>query len=147
MTALDRAKVSDTDPLRLDIAAAIAFPDGSMSASGLRKEAERGRLVISFICGRYYVTLSDIARMVELCRVAVKVQDSNCEAPAATPTAASPIHRSGSSETADTRRARDAALTTARALKKRSPITSRESTSSARGKANVIHLKSRSRTS
>jgi len=39
---LDRVK-PDT-PLRLDFAAAIVFPDGSMTACGLRKEAGRGRL-------------------------------------------------------------------------------------------------------
>jgi hypothetical protein len=32
--------------LRLSMAAALAFPDGSMTASGLRREAARGRLVI-----------------------------------------------------------------------------------------------------
>jgi hypothetical protein len=33
-------------PLRLSVAAAIAFPDGSMTPSGLRREAARGRLVV-----------------------------------------------------------------------------------------------------
>jgi hypothetical protein len=33
-------------PLRLSIAAAIACPDGSMTASGVRREGTRGRLVI-----------------------------------------------------------------------------------------------------
>jgi hypothetical protein len=32
--------------LRLSVAAALAFPDGAMTASGLRREAARGRLVI-----------------------------------------------------------------------------------------------------
>jgi hypothetical protein len=31
-------------PLRLGVAAALAFPNGSMMASGLRREAARGRL-------------------------------------------------------------------------------------------------------
>jgi hypothetical protein len=34
-------------PLRLGIAARLAYPDGSMTASGLRKEAGRGRLASS----------------------------------------------------------------------------------------------------
>src|ERR1700675_1009998 len=38
--------VGDTTPLRLAVAAATAFPDGSMTASGLRRECARGRLVI-----------------------------------------------------------------------------------------------------
>ena len=33
------------DPLRLAVAAAIAYPDGSMTAKGLRREAKRGNLV------------------------------------------------------------------------------------------------------
>ena len=32
-------KISPDTPLRLSVAAAVAFPDGSMTASGLRREA------------------------------------------------------------------------------------------------------------
>src|SRR5215217_8055213 len=35
----DRNSISPDDPLRLAVAAALAYPDGSMTASGLRKEA------------------------------------------------------------------------------------------------------------
>jgi hypothetical protein len=40
------AQVSSTltPPFRLSIAAKLAFPDGSMTVSGLRREAARGRL-------------------------------------------------------------------------------------------------------
>jgi hypothetical protein len=38
--------VGQDAPLRLSVAAALAFPDGSMTASGLRREAVRGRLMI-----------------------------------------------------------------------------------------------------
>jgi hypothetical protein len=41
-----RSEVGDDTPLRLAVAAALAYPDGSMTASGLRREAARGRLVI-----------------------------------------------------------------------------------------------------
>jgi hypothetical protein len=44
--------VGDDTPLRLAVAAATAFPDGSMTASGLRRECARGRLVIERIAGR-----------------------------------------------------------------------------------------------
>ena len=37
-------KVKPDTPLRLEVAAAIAFPDGSMTSSGLRREAGRGGL-------------------------------------------------------------------------------------------------------
>ena len=50
-------------PLRLEIAARRAFPDGSMTASGLRKEAGRGRLAIERVAGKDYTTLSAIAEM------------------------------------------------------------------------------------
>lgn len=59
-----RARLPLTDqigpdvPLRLAVPAALAFPDGSMTASGLRREASRGRLVIERIAGKDY-TQSD----------------------------------------------------------------------------------------
>jgi hypothetical protein len=40
------ASIAEDTPLRLNGAAALAFPDGSMSASGLRREATRSSLVI-----------------------------------------------------------------------------------------------------
>ena len=49
---------SPETPLRLDIAAKIAFPDGSMGAAGLRKERDRGRLITEMIAGKEYVTLA-----------------------------------------------------------------------------------------
>ena len=62
-------------PLRLSVAAAAAFPDGSMTASGLRREGGRGRLLIERIAGKDYTTLANIERMRELCRVEAKVPD------------------------------------------------------------------------
>ena len=50
----------DDEPIRLAVAAAAAFPDGSMSASGLRREAAKGRLAIERIAGRDYTTLQAI---------------------------------------------------------------------------------------
>jgi len=63
-------------PLRLDAAAKIAFPDGSMTANGLRLEARRGRLVIARIAGKDFTTLNHIKRMVELCHVSQARRDS-----------------------------------------------------------------------
>src|ERR1700730_8943939 len=60
-------------PLRLSVAAALAFPDGSMTASGLRREGARGRLVIERIAGKDYTTVANIERMRELCRVEARV--------------------------------------------------------------------------
>jgi hypothetical protein len=64
--------VGDCDPLRLEVAAAYAFPDGSMSASGLRREAARGRLMIERIAGKDYTTLGAIKEMRERCRSVAK---------------------------------------------------------------------------
>jgi hypothetical protein len=57
-------KVKPDTPLRLDIAAMLAY-----TASGLRKEAGRGRLAIERVAGKDYTTLANIERMRELCRV------------------------------------------------------------------------------
>jgi hypothetical protein len=59
-------------PLRLGVAVELAFPDGSMSVSGLRKEAERGRLKIERIAGKDYTTLANIKQMRNSCRVKVE---------------------------------------------------------------------------
>jgi hypothetical protein len=69
-------KITPETPLRLGIAAALAFPDGSMTEAGLRREGVRGRLAIERIAGKDYTTLANIDRMRELCRVETKVPDS-----------------------------------------------------------------------
>lgn len=68
-----REQIEPNTPLRLSVAAALAFPDGSMTASGLRRECSRGRLVIERIAGKDYTTLANIERMRELCRVEARV--------------------------------------------------------------------------
>src|SRR6266446_9596141 len=66
-------QVKPNTPLRLSVAAALAFPDGSMTASGLRREGARGRLAIERIAGKDYTTLAAIEEMRALCRVEAKV--------------------------------------------------------------------------
>jgi len=68
-------EVRPDTPLRLSVAATLAFPDGSMTASGLRREGARGRLVIERVAGKDYTTLANIEQMRELCRVPAKVLD------------------------------------------------------------------------
>src|SRR5450759_1691651 len=65
-------EVPRTAPLRLENAARLAYPDGSMTASGLRREAGRGRLVIEKTAGKDYTTLEAIEEMRKLCRVPAK---------------------------------------------------------------------------
>jgi hypothetical protein len=72
----NRNDLTPDTPLRLAIAAAVAFLDASMTASGLRREAARGKLVVERIAGKDYTTLANIERMRELCRVEAKVPDS-----------------------------------------------------------------------
>jgi hypothetical protein len=71
-------QVKPNTPLRLSVAAALAFPDGSMTASGLRREGARGRLVIERVAGKDYTTLANIEEMRALCRVEAKVHGSIC---------------------------------------------------------------------
>src|SRR6516165_9350072 len=101
-----REDISDDQPLRLAVAAALAFPDGSMSASGLRREAARGRLAIERIAGKDYCTLAAISEMRAKCRVNPKGLDSGLSLSGATLTAQSASARSGSFETERARSAR-----------------------------------------
>lgn len=65
--------MTDPDtPMRLAHAAEQAFPGGGMTASGLRREAARGHLMIERIAGKDYTTLTAIANMRRLCRVEPK---------------------------------------------------------------------------
>jgi hypothetical protein len=99
--------ITENTPLRLAIAAKLAFPDGSMTASGLRRERDRGRLAIERIAGKDYTTLADIQKMRDLCRVQAKGHGSTCAAPGQ-PLGDKP---SGSSGTAGAISPRDALAT------------------------------------
>jgi hypothetical protein len=67
LKAMDPEKLR-TKPLRLEVAARMAFPDGTMGAAGLRKERDKGRLATEMIAGKEYTTLAAIEQMRELCR-------------------------------------------------------------------------------
>src|ERR1700758_666662 len=79
-----REEIRPDTPLRLGVAAALAFPDGSMTASGLRREGARGRLVIERVAGKDYTTLAAIEEMRALCRQSPKDQGSGSAKHAAT---------------------------------------------------------------
>ena len=74
------AIVDKDAPLRLSVAAEIAYPHGGMTASGLRREAARGRLEIERVAGRDYTTLRAIEEMRRLCRVQQKAPASISDA-------------------------------------------------------------------
>jgi hypothetical protein len=108
-------QVTPTTPLRLSVAAALAYPDGSMTASGLRRECARGRLAIERVAGKDYTTLAAIEEMRSLCRVPQKELASGSVPKNETPTAACANVRSGSSETDRAKSARAALQKIARA--------------------------------
>lgn len=66
----DRRDIDRDTPLRLHVAARLAFPDGNMTASDLRREAARGRLTIETISDKEFTTLECVDRMRGLCRLA-----------------------------------------------------------------------------
>ena len=74
-----RDQIADDAPLRLDVAAALEYPDGSMTASGLRREAAKGRLVIERTAGKDYTTRADIREMRRQCQLSVRVQGSGSD--------------------------------------------------------------------
>jgi len=117
----DRSAIGPDIPLRLHVAAGIAYPDGSMTASGLRREIRRGRLECERTAGKQYVTLAGIERMREKCRDVPKV-------PASTAANAVAVSPSGSSSTEKMKLAQAAAQAIASELKGLSPATSVEST-------------------
>jgi hypothetical protein len=102
--------IDEDTPIRLSVAAARCFPDGSMSASGLRRLGEKGLLMIERINRRDYTTIRAIKDMREKCRVNPKVRDCGSAQGAAIATVKSTA-LSGSSSIADARSRLDAMLT------------------------------------
>ena len=144
---LSRDQIGMDTPLRLTVAAAIAYPDGSMTASGLRREASRGRLVIERTAGKDYTTLANIQQMRKLCRVEGPPQGFGCARHNMIETEDSPTPQRGLSKTADTAKARDAALMIVEGLSKPLRGTSPTSGSRMPRPASVRQLRSPSETS
>jgi hypothetical protein len=127
--------------LRLYAAAALAFPDGSLTESSLRKAATDGDLVYEILRGKYFTTLADVEEWRAACRVEGRGRTSGSARKGETPTARSASARSGSSETDGGRSARARLQKIAKGLSGRSASTLPASTSPTAG-ANVIRLKS-----
>src|SRR5262245_53631193 len=62
------SEINPDTPLRLKTAVRLAFPDGGMSVSGLRREAAKGHLAIETIAGKQFTTLNAIEEMRKQCR-------------------------------------------------------------------------------
>src|SRR6202049_756497 len=97
--------VAEDTPLRLNVAAALAYPDGSMTASGLRREAARGRLIIERTAGKDYTTLGAIRQMRDLCRLEARGRDCGSGEHAVTEKPGTHTAPFGSSATANIQRA------------------------------------------
>jgi hypothetical protein len=128
--------ITPTTPLRLEVAAELGFPDGSMTASSLRRLVVAKKLAHEKIAGKYFVTLSAIEEMRALCRVPAKVPDSPSKKPE---TDSQP----GSSETDNARSALDAMNAIAEELKENLRPTSSKSTTRKKRSAKVIQMASR----
>jgi hypothetical protein len=94
--------------LRLEVAAQLAFPDGSITASALRRLAAHGKLDHEKIAGKIYVTLASIEEMRNRCRVSAGDQGLNSNT-------IKTAHPNGLSETANVPLALDAMNATATA--------------------------------
>jgi hypothetical protein len=130
-----------TRPLRLHEAATRAFPDGSMTVSGLRKERDRGRLAVFMIAGKEYTTLDAIDEMIRLCLVSPRKAPASGSNPSAPGRTAPSKRRSGASSTMEaSSEALDAARRTVEALKNASRNTSPRS-ASATAPASVVRLR------
>ena len=134
-------KIGPDEPILLKAAAEIAFPDGSMGVSGLRRERDRGNLIVERICGREYVTLAEIGRMREKCRARRRVPDYTCDQSGEAPTEGLSSDPPTSSETAASCARRDLLLQTLNGLKGPSANTSAKSTRSTEP-SNVLPMKS-----
>ena len=145
---LRQEAVPEDTPLRLDVAAALAYPDGSMTACGLRREAKRGRLVIERTAGKDYTTLAAIKRMRGLCRVEPPRHAFGSNPNVATKELAeSHTPPSGSLKTVDFDRARSALEMTVTEQKRLLGNTSTANTPQQPPKAAVVRLPSRLPTS
>ncbi|SIT58176.1 conserved hypothetical protein [Mesorhizobium prunaredense] len=127
-------------PIRLHLAAKIAFPDGSIGASSLRKERDAGRLTTEIIANKEYTTLAAIERMRELCRVKAKEPALSGGRKAANPTGSSGATQAGTSKITEGELAQDAAEMTLARLRIACKATSRKNTPR-RGNGTVIPIK------
>lgn len=116
-----QAIIDDDTPILLTEAGSIGFPYGGMSASGLRRERDKGNLEVMRIAGRDWTTLAAIKRMMQKCRRPAKVQGSISSASLADP-------QPGSSETDPVQSAQDVLNKLEKSLNESSPPTSKRNT-------------------
>jgi len=131
--------ITPTTPLRLDHIARLAFPDGSVGVSALRKEIARGNLRAERIAGKLFVTLAAIEDMRKRCAVQ-KAEPISCSASQDVPANTDDGSSSTTPAAADVKQAQAHLNRIAQRLKKSSPTTLPKSTSP--NSAQVVPLKS-----
>jgi hypothetical protein len=68
--------VDQNKPMPLEMAARVAFPDGSMTVSGLRNEIRKGNLEASKVAGRIWTTVNNIERLMQRCSITEAAGDA-----------------------------------------------------------------------
>lgn len=133
---IERDQIGDDTFVRLDILARLAFPDGSVGITSLRRESKKGRLTVWRVAGKDMSTLREIRKMLDLCLVKrdQSASGSNRPAPTGNP--------SGTSATADAESALAAAKQIANRLRSGLPSTLPPSENRRQRRGTVIPLKS-----
>jgi hypothetical protein len=132
--------ITPTTPLRLKVAAALAFPDQSMSEKALRELGRAGKLTVEKIRGKDYTTLADIEEMRKLCRVQAKAQDYARKSVTEKPYGSSAMGSGTLAQAALSAKVRKARQASPRP-KKSLPNTSEKSTTPKQAAGEVIPLK------
>jgi hypothetical protein len=125
--------LTPSTPLRLEVAAALGFPGGSMTVSSLRRLIVARKLEHEKIAGKYFVTLAAIEEMRTSCRVPAK-------APASPSKKRETDTPPGSSKTGSEPSALDAMNAIAEGLKESLQPTSSKSTTRKKPSATVIRM-------
>ena len=126
---MQQETIDPNQPLRLETAARLKFPDGSVSVAALRKLIKSDRLVAWRVAGKDLTSIHELDRMLERCRVTKNLPDFGTESLARQRMAEAPKTGPGSSSTVDVKSAQAAAKATLEALKRRLPRTSPNATS------------------
>jgi hypothetical protein len=62
---LELASIQEDTPVRLELAAALAYPDGSVSGRALKRQGLKGLLEIEQVAGKDFTTIANVKRMRE----------------------------------------------------------------------------------
>ena len=66
---VDLSRIADTTPVRLALAAELAFPDGSVTAGTLRREIAVGHLTAWKVGNKMLTSQAEVTKWLDRCRV------------------------------------------------------------------------------